>query len=108
MSNMLYRSNLEAFKPVFYLATLFARHKAKTRIRHRDCLILAGEKIRREQQGTVPTFLSVRANKFAKWKTVLNRLKVTGKNTTCCTQETELFTSNAMWLISVLRKMEDT
>ena len=29
---------------------------------------LAGEKIRREQVGSVPTFLSVRANKFAKWK----------------------------------------
>ena len=26
---------------------------------------LAGEKIRREQVGSVPTFLSVRANKFA-------------------------------------------
>ena len=42
---------------------------AKTRIRHRDWLKLAGEKIRCEQAGTVPTFLSVRANKFAKWKT---------------------------------------
>ena len=37
-------------------------------IRQRDWLKLAGEKIRREQVGTVPTFLSVRANKFAKWK----------------------------------------
>ena len=58
-------------KPVFHLATLFARCEAKTRIRHRDWLKLAGEKIRREQVGTVPTFLSVRANKFAKWKTAL-------------------------------------
>ena len=40
----------------------------KTRIRLRDWLKLAGEKIRREQVGTVPTFLPVRANKFAKWK----------------------------------------
>ena len=57
-------------KPIFHLAT-FAR-KGKTRIRNprnqRDWLKLAGEKIRREQVGTVPTFLSVRANKFAKWK----------------------------------------
>ena len=49
------------FKPVFHLATLFARREAKTRIRHRDWLKLAGEKFRREQVGTVPTFLSVRA-----------------------------------------------
>ena len=56
-------------KPVFHLATLFARREANTRIRHRDWLKLAGEKIRREQVGTVPTFLSVRANKVAKCKT---------------------------------------
>ena len=56
------------FKPVFNLATLFARREAKIRIRQRDWLKLAGEKIRREQVGTVPTFLSVRANKVAKWK----------------------------------------
>ena len=55
-------------KPIFHLATLFARREAKTRIRQRDWLKLAGEKIRREQVGTVPTYLSVRANKFAKWK----------------------------------------
>ena len=36
-----------------------------TRIRQRDWLKLAGKKIRREQVGSVPTFLSVRANKFA-------------------------------------------
>ena len=36
-----------------------------------DFAKLAGEKIRREQVGTVPTFLSVRENKFAKWKTGL-------------------------------------
>ena len=62
-------------KPIFHLATLFARHEAKTRIRHRDWLKLAGEKIRREQLGTVPTFLCVRANKFAQWKTGLTELR---------------------------------
>ena len=50
-------------KAIFYLATLFARREPKTRIRQRDWLKLRGEKIRREQVGTVPTFLSV-----AKWK----------------------------------------
>ena len=55
-------------KPIFHLATLFARREAKTRIWQRDWLKLAGEKIRREQVGSVPTFLSVRANKVAKWK----------------------------------------
>ena len=54
------------FKPTFHLATLFARREAKTRIRQRDWLKLAGEKIRREQVESVPTFLSVRANKVAK------------------------------------------
>ena len=58
-------------KPVFHLANLFARREAKTRIRQRHWLTLVGEKIRREQEGTVPTFFSVRANKFAKWKTGL-------------------------------------
>ena len=43
-------------KPVFHLANLFARREAKTRIRQRDWLTLVGEKIRREQVGTVPTF----------------------------------------------------
>ena len=38
------------------------RREAKTRIRQRDWLKLAGEKIRREQVGSVLTFLSVRAN----------------------------------------------
>ena len=42
-----------------------ATRSGKTRIRQRDWLKLAGEKIRREQVGSVPTFLSVRANKFA-------------------------------------------
>ena len=56
-------------KLVFHLANLFARREAKTRIRQRDWLTLVGEKIRREQVGTVPTFFSVRASKFAKWKT---------------------------------------
>ena len=55
-------------KPIFHLATLFARREAKTRIRQRDWLKLAGEKNRREQVESVPTFLSVRANKVAKWK----------------------------------------
>ena len=32
-------------KPIFHLATLFARREAKTRIRQRDWLKLAGEKI---------------------------------------------------------------
>ena len=49
-----------ALKPIFHLATLFARRQAKTRIWHRDWLKLAGEKNRCEQVGTVPTFLSVR------------------------------------------------
>ena len=55
-------------KPIFHLATLFARREAKTRIWQRDWLKLAGEEIRCKQVGTVPTFLSVRANKFANWK----------------------------------------
>ena len=50
------------------MATLFARREAKTRIRQSDWLKLAGEKIRREQVGSIPTFLTVRANKVAKWK----------------------------------------
>ena len=54
------------------MATLFARRGAKTRIRLRDWLKLAGAKIRREQVESVPTFLSVRANKVAKWKIGLN------------------------------------
>ena len=40
-------------KPIFHLATLFARREAKTRIWQRDWLKLAGEKIRREQVGSV-------------------------------------------------------
>ena len=44
-------------KPVFHLATLFARREVMTRIRHHDWSKLAGEKIRREQVGTVSTFL---------------------------------------------------
>ena len=53
------------------MATFFARRKAKTIIWQRDWLKLAGEKICREQVGSVPIFLSVRANKVAKWKIVL-------------------------------------
>ena len=56
-------SSLRNFKPIFHLATLF-----EARIWLRDCLRLGSKKIRREQVGTVPTFLSVRANKFAMWK----------------------------------------
>ena len=41
------------FKPIFHLATSFAQHEAKTRIRQRDWLKLAGEKIRREQVRSV-------------------------------------------------------
>ena len=37
-----------------------ARREAKTRIRQRDWLKLPGEKIRREQVGSVPTFLCSR------------------------------------------------
>ena len=58
----------EGLKPIFHLATLFTRREVKTRIRQRDWLELTGEKIRREQVGTVPAFSSVRANKFAKCK----------------------------------------
>ena len=68
-------------KPVFHLATLFARREVKTRIRHRDWLELAGEKIHREQVVTVPTFLPVRANKFAKWKTGFRRPRIRSKST---------------------------
>ena len=52
-------------KPIFHLTTFFARREAKTRIRQRDWLKLAGENIRCEQVGSVLTFLSARANKFA-------------------------------------------
>ena len=55
-------------KPIFHLATFFVRREAKTRVEQCDWLKLTREKIRREQVGSVPTFLSVRANKFAKWK----------------------------------------
>ena len=56
------------------MATLFARREAKTRIRQCDWLKLAGEKIRREQVGSVPTFLSIRANKVAKRKIGFNHV----------------------------------
>ena len=61
-------TKLVRVKPIFYLATFFARREAKTSIGQRDWLKLAREKIRREQVGSVPTFFSVRANKFARWK----------------------------------------
>ena len=54
--------------PLFPLGDFFARCEAKTRIRQHDRLKLAGEKIRCEQVESVPTFLSVCANKFAMWK----------------------------------------
>ena len=49
----------------FSTRRICSRRETKTRIRQRDWSKLAGEKIRREQVGSVPTFLSVRANKFA-------------------------------------------
>ena len=51
-------NSVASLKPIFQigLATLFAPREAKTSIRQRDWLKLAGEKIRREQVGTVPTF----------------------------------------------------
>ena len=55
-------------QPIFHLANLFARREAKTRFRHRNWLKLTGGKIRREQVGTFPSFLSVRVNKFTTWK----------------------------------------
>ena len=61
-------------KPIFHLATLFARRGAKAGIWHRDWLKLAGEGVRRGQVGAVPAFLSVRANGVAKWKTGLKTL----------------------------------
>ena len=65
-------------KPIFNLATCFVRHEAKTRVDQRDWLKLAREKIRREQVGSAPTFLSVRVNKFTKWKVGLCRATVLG------------------------------
>ena len=58
------------------MANLFARREAKTRIRQRYWLKLAGEKIRREREQvrTVPTFLSVRATQI---RQVKNRLNIT-------------------------------
>ena len=67
-------SSSVSVKPIFHLATFFARGEAKTTIRQHDWLKLAGEKIRREQVGSVPTFLSVCANKVAKWKTGFTEL----------------------------------
>ena len=69
-------------KLIFHLATFFARREAKTRIRQRDCLRLAGEKIRCQQVGSVPTFLSFRANKFAKWKIGFNNVTLIKRLTT--------------------------
>ena len=50
--------------------TLFARREAKTRIRQRDWLKLAGEKIPREQVGAFLLFCL-----FAQIRQVENRLK---------------------------------
>ena len=55
-------------KAHFLLGDLVRATRAKTRIWRRDWLKLAGEKTRCEQEGTVPTFLSARANKFVRWK----------------------------------------
>ena len=70
-------------KPIVHLATLFVQCEAKTGIRRRDWLKLAGKKICREQVGTVPTFLSVRANKFVKWKIGLT-YDCSGDMLCCC------------------------
>ena len=43
---------IESVKPIFPLASLFARGEAKTKIRQCDWLKLAGEKIRRKQVGS--------------------------------------------------------
>ena len=76
-------------KPIFHLATLFGRREAETRIRQRDWLKLAGEKIRREQAGSVPNFLSVCANKVAKWKIGFRQLERT-------------FIRKTMWILATL------
>ena len=76
------------------MATLFARREAKTRIRQRDWLKLAGEKIRCEQVGSVPTFLSIRANKVAKWKIGFSCLD--GKWTSITTSAV-IFTSSGFY-----------
>ena len=59
-------------KPIFHLATFFARREAKTRIRQHDWLKLAGKKIRREQVGSVPTFFVCSREQI---RLVENRLK---------------------------------
>ena len=69
--------------PIFHLATLFARCEAKTRIQQHYWSKLVSEKGRREQVGIVPTFFSVRPNKFAKWKTSLSVYKL-DKSTEKC------------------------
>ena len=68
--------NLIELKPVFHLATIVRATRSENKNAHRDWLKLSGEKIRREQVGTVPTFLSVHANKVAKWKTGINTAQV--------------------------------
>ena len=42
------KAGMQTFKPIFHLATLFARREAKARIRQRDWLKLVSEEIRRE------------------------------------------------------------
>ena len=77
IQNLRHSGKLYPVKPIFHLATFFVRREAKTRIRQRDWLKLVGEKIRREQVGTVPTYyLSVRANKFGKWKVGLSGITI--------------------------------
>ena len=60
-------------KPIFHLVTLFARREAKTRIRQRYWLKLAGEKIRREQVRTVPTFFVCSREQIRQVENGLNR-----------------------------------
>ena len=56
------------FVRLFPLGNFVRATQSKKRIRQCDWLKLAGEKIHREQVGSVPAFLCVCANKVAKWK----------------------------------------
>ena len=64
-------------KAYFPLGDFFRATRSENKIRQHDWLKLAGEKIHREV-GSVPTFLSVRANKFAKWKIGLSPIITSG------------------------------
>ena len=78
---------------------MFARREAKTRIRQRDWLKLAGEKIRREQVGSVPTFLSVLANKFTWLKTGFKNLNISKTKRDCEKLKTHLDSSRNVVLL---------